>query len=215
MNIGQRLKQWRILLGFSQEEFAEGIMSESYYSKIERGKGSIGTMQLIALLNKNKISLRDFFDEESNSNENFKDLIQVNMLKNGNLTDKYLISLERLFPFLDQAEQKKLMNSIIQLPIKNYEDDSAITSKCAQLAMRYLFECWKSNSLNEAKKTIKYLKKFPTSVLQPYKILLLDYFEAWSLADEEKAEAAMEKMRKVYNEKILKNEPKKGKGEQN
>lgn len=215
MNIGQRLKQWRILLGFSQEEFAEGIMSESYYSKIERGKGSIGTMQLIALLNKNKISLRDFFDEESSGNENFKDLIQVNMLKNGNLTDKYLISLERLFPFLDQAEQKKLIYSILQLPIKNYENDSAITSKCAQLAMRYLFECWKNNSLNEAKKIIKYLKKLPTSSLQPYKILLLDYFEAWSLADEEKVEAAMEKMRKVYNEKILKNEPKKGKGEQN
>ncbi|QNQ82389.1 helix-turn-helix transcriptional regulator [Lactobacillus sp. PV037] len=63
MDIGQRLKQFRILLGCKQEEFVKGIMSESYYSKIERGIGEIRITALIAILNKNRISLQDFFGE--------------------------------------------------------------------------------------------------------------------------------------------------------
>lgn len=69
LNIGSQLKKMRVLLGKSQNEFCEGTISESFYSRVENGKSNINIIDLLKLLNKNKVSLYDFFEptvKESN-----------------------------------------------------------------------------------------------------------------------------------------------------
>ena len=61
MTIGQQLKKTRLLFGLTQEEMSAGIVSESFYSRVERDKNAITINKLIAMLNANNISLNDFF----------------------------------------------------------------------------------------------------------------------------------------------------------
>lgn len=60
--IGRQLQKFRMLLGLSQTEMAASIVTESFYSKVERDKSAITIDKLVALLNKHEISLYDFFN---------------------------------------------------------------------------------------------------------------------------------------------------------
>lgn len=60
--IGRQLRKFRMLLGLSQTEMAAGIVTESFYSKVERDKSAITIDKLVAILNKHEISLYDFFN---------------------------------------------------------------------------------------------------------------------------------------------------------
>lgn len=60
--IGTQLRKFRMLLGLSQTEMAAGIVTESFYSKVERDKSAITIDKLVAILNKHEISLYDFFN---------------------------------------------------------------------------------------------------------------------------------------------------------
>lgn len=153
MDIGLRLKQFRILLGLNQEDFVKGIMSESYYSRVERGKGSLEIMQLMAILNKNKISLRDFFEEDEGT-DYFKELAQIKMVSKGELTADYLKSLDQLFPFLDRVEKEKLMEVIFRVPFNKYETNKELVNKCSQIMMRYLVDCWENDYYASAKRAV-------------------------------------------------------------
>lgn len=61
MTIGEALKYDRITLGLTQTQMAAGLMSESFYSKVERGVHSIDADLLIKLLHKHGISAQSFF----------------------------------------------------------------------------------------------------------------------------------------------------------
>ena len=62
MKIGTRLKNTRKFLGLTQLEFSGGIVTESFYSRVENGKSDISMSKLIELLNYNQVSLYDFFE---------------------------------------------------------------------------------------------------------------------------------------------------------
>ncbi|WP_173005101.1 helix-turn-helix domain-containing protein, partial [Lactobacillus helveticus] len=51
MTIGQQLKKTRLLFGLTQEEMSAGIVSKSFYSRVERDKNAITINKLIAMLN--------------------------------------------------------------------------------------------------------------------------------------------------------------------
>ncbi|QNQ82200.1 helix-turn-helix transcriptional regulator [Lactobacillus sp. PV037] len=53
MKISELLKLIRTLTGKTQKEFSEGIMTESYYSKVERGIHQINADSFFELINKN------------------------------------------------------------------------------------------------------------------------------------------------------------------
>lgn len=53
--IGTQLRKFRMLLGLSQTEMAAGIVTESFYSKVERDKSAITIDKLVAILNKHEI----------------------------------------------------------------------------------------------------------------------------------------------------------------
>lgn len=62
MTIGQQLKKFRLLLGLSQADMAAGIVTASFYSKVERDQSEIVIDKLVEILNTHNISLYDFFE---------------------------------------------------------------------------------------------------------------------------------------------------------
>lgn len=77
--IGSKLKRLRHELGLTQTEMAAGVISVSFYSKVERGYHDIGAEELIEILRKHNISFQEFFSEETKENANKK---KVNLLMN-------------------------------------------------------------------------------------------------------------------------------------
>ncbi len=61
MTIGEQLKRERILLGITQRQMCAGIITESFYSRVENNKNEINIDDLIKILNKQHISFYDFF----------------------------------------------------------------------------------------------------------------------------------------------------------
>lgn len=71
MTIGELLKEYRITQGKKQKEFTHNgtIVSQSYYSKIEKNAHHITADSLIELLHYNNIPLWDFFSRINQSDE--------------------------------------------------------------------------------------------------------------------------------------------------
>lgn len=62
MTIGQALKSYRIHAGLSQAEMAAGIVSESFYSRVERDLNKIDADTLIKILTVHHFNIGNFFD---------------------------------------------------------------------------------------------------------------------------------------------------------
>lgn len=60
MTVGEALKQLRSQLGLTQEQMAAGIISESYYSKVERDLHVIDAKSLIMILKVHDIDMSNF-----------------------------------------------------------------------------------------------------------------------------------------------------------
>lgn len=60
MDIGNRLKNTRVFLGLTQEQFSAGIVTESFYSRVENNKSKISMNDLLNILNYHHVSLYDF-----------------------------------------------------------------------------------------------------------------------------------------------------------
>ena len=65
MTICKLLKEARLKKGLSQKQFSDGIISTSYYSKVEKNDHRITAEDLIALLEHNNIPMWSFFKELS------------------------------------------------------------------------------------------------------------------------------------------------------
>ncbi|WP_308558132.1 helix-turn-helix transcriptional regulator [uncultured Lactobacillus sp.] len=66
--IGEQLKKFRLSMGLSQTSMAAGVVSTSFYSKLEVDKNKISIDKLVKILNAHHISFYDFFeafDEEN------------------------------------------------------------------------------------------------------------------------------------------------------
>ena len=66
-DIGERLKNYRIFLGKTRKEFAQGVISDTYLFNVEHGEGKIRADHLIAILQKNNISISDFLIDYNDS----------------------------------------------------------------------------------------------------------------------------------------------------
>lgn len=61
VDIGNQLKNTRVFLGLTQEEFCAGIVTESFYSRVENNKSRISMDALLKILNYHHVSLYNFF----------------------------------------------------------------------------------------------------------------------------------------------------------
>lgn len=61
MTIGELLKEYRQKKGLTQKQFADGIVSTSYYSKVEKNEHRITVEDLVKILEHNDIAMWTFF----------------------------------------------------------------------------------------------------------------------------------------------------------
>lgn len=79
MTIGELLKDYRIKQGKNQREFIAGIVSQSYYSKVEKEIHRITADDLLEILNHNGIPVKEFF-EKLEIDPNQEEINKVNKL---------------------------------------------------------------------------------------------------------------------------------------
>ena len=70
--IGSLLKEYRLKQNKSQRKFIGSIVTQSYYSKVERNIHQISADELIAILNRHHIDNAAFFAHLSSSNSQKK-----------------------------------------------------------------------------------------------------------------------------------------------
>ena len=102
MEINTALKKARQSRGLTQEQFVAGILSPAHYSKIERGLHEISAKDLMAILQKNKISFDEFFKQNSVAQADDEN----------NLGDQ----LQTAYYNQDFNQVRKLVTEIQQLP---------------------------------------------------------------------------------------------------
>lgn len=61
MTIGEQLREIRDSLNLTQTQMCAGVVTESFYSRVENGKNEINIDDLLAILKQNHVSVRDFF----------------------------------------------------------------------------------------------------------------------------------------------------------
>lgn len=61
MTIGQQLKQCRLSLGLTQAQMCQGVVTSSFYSRVESDNNRINVNSLLKILNNYNLSLYDFF----------------------------------------------------------------------------------------------------------------------------------------------------------
>lgn len=130
MSIGNLLKNYRIQQGKKQKEFIGNVMSQSYYSRVEKDAHRITVDDLISLLHYNNIPLWEFFGQVSQM-----DNISSNQIKQFStmMRDAYYSSdktkLERIKELIDESnlspkdkdEQKLLVDGWLESMKKNLE----------------------------------------------------------------------------------------------
>ena len=144
--IGKKLKSLRQELGLTQTEMAAGVISVSFYSKVERGLNDIGVNDFLEILQKHNVSLQGFLDDYKVEEVNKKHLITLmNQFVKAATEDKdkeiksiiaKLESIQHRTPFIDfSILQAKL--------IANTHDNGALqklTTKQKREMKRIIFQ---------------------------------------------------------------------------
>ena len=119
MNIGSALYNYRIKLGLTMEQMSAGIITTSYYSKVEKGSHRISAEDLFKILEEHQISKEHFIKEinQSSAEELFEQYNQkVNYLYMKNDSQ----GLKRLLAEIEadtkiKEDKRKILQTIIEL----------------------------------------------------------------------------------------------------
>lgn len=99
MTVGELLKEYRIKQNKNQQEFSAGIVSQSYYSKVEKNIHRITADDLLLLLTHNAIPVKNFF-EKLEIDPHQQQLNQVNALfeevTKANYSDDSLAKIKKI-----------------------------------------------------------------------------------------------------------------------
>ena len=130
MTIGELLKEYRKNQHKNQKEFTAGIVSQSYYSKVEKNIHRITADDLLQLLDQNSISIKDFFEklkidsyqeQLDKINQFFKELTQASYSDNAvNQFKKLRRKAENLDINSDLKDEALLITDGF---IESYKDD--------------------------------------------------------------------------------------------
>ena len=119
MNIGSALYNYRIKLGLTMEQMSAGIITTSYYSKVEKGSHRISAEDLFKILEEHQISKENFIKEinQSSAEELFEQYHQkINYLYMKNDSQ----GLKRLLVEIEadtkiKEDKRKILQTIIEL----------------------------------------------------------------------------------------------------
>lgn len=160
VTVGQQLRKTRMFLGITQEEMTKGIVTTSFYSRVEHDKVDININDLISILNKNNVSLRDFFekfdgdlDQKINFDLNINNQAEF---KKETLNKEYpLLQFAQAMSDYDFLDLKLVMNKIMDLKV-----DSTNANVINFILINYLNRSYREEQISEVKKIIVYLKQF-------------------------------------------------------
>lgn len=146
-SIGEALKEERRSLGLTQGQFIKGIISESFYSKVERGKNEIVAVDLLKILAANNISEEEFLSKLNvKENNNLEEDLKVQLLNAYSIHDKKKISM--LVQKIQNAamdENNKISARLIDAVVNNKIND--LTQREITQIKRKFFEVddWTKN----------------------------------------------------------------------
>ena len=159
MTIGELLKQTRQSLGLTQTEMAAGIVSTSYYSKVERNIHQISADELIAILNRHHIDSSAFFAHFSNFNSQEKRDFLKEIGDAYEKKDKQeLLTIKKNIDQLPDSRQKKYYQLQIDLVLNVYLTKAAdIPAELRNDLKKFVFQDnnWNENSLQLFRETIR------------------------------------------------------------
>ncbi|WP_419513326.1 helix-turn-helix domain-containing protein [Lactobacillus kimbladii] len=104
--IGKKLKSLRQELGLTQTEMAAGVISVSFYSKVERGLNDIGVNDFLDILQEHNISPQKFFEDfKTNKDSRKQVLVLMNRFINAAYGDNDL-ELKKIIKALELIKPK-------------------------------------------------------------------------------------------------------------
>ncbi|GAA3635193.1 helix-turn-helix transcriptional regulator [Lactobacillus hamsteri] len=109
MTIGEALKSFRLQLGLTQTDMAANLVSESFYSKVERGVHKIDADLLIQVLNAHGIPVISFFQLVDHDNK-IKDSTSVG------LSQRMIVAVNNK----DIAELRKIKKQLEAVDVPEY-----------------------------------------------------------------------------------------------
>lgn len=136
MDIGNQLKNTRVLLGLTQEQFSAGIVTESFYSRVENNKSNISMNALLGILNYHHVSLRDLFAKEDIKHQK-KQIMQA-------FIDRDVKKLNQYFSSSELTGSKYQLEFKLMFAILNQKIDS-LSKKTKEEAYHQLLRIGKLN----------------------------------------------------------------------
>lgn len=128
MTIGELLKQKRIENNKTQKEWADNIVSPSYYAKVEKNQHRIAAEDLFAILKHNDIGIADFFKDLQDEQDNVdKQKKKINKIMIQAAYDNDIERLKALIPMVDEFDwpekYKEDYHLIINARIESVKND--------------------------------------------------------------------------------------------
>lgn len=169
MMIGSLLKEYRLKQNKSQRKFIGSIVTQSYYSKVEKNISQITADNLIGLLQYNNISVQEFFNSFSQKSDN--SYRQTKELENMMIEAYYTNNIEQMHNI-----KKIIQESTLSEYDKNYQ--TLMTNGLLALM---------NPKLNSEKLTSTIKNKIfdIPSYTQDKLILYCDFMQFYSLSDNE------------------------------
>ncbi|MBC6370009.1 Rgg/GadR/MutR family transcriptional regulator [Lactobacillus kullabergensis] len=112
--IGKKLKSLRQELGLTQTEMAAGVISVSFYSKVERGLNDIGVNDFLEILQKHNVSPKNFFGDYKLEKDNKR---KVTMLMNKFVNAAYNNDEKEIDDIINELKQIKPRTAFIKFSI--------------------------------------------------------------------------------------------------
>ena len=144
MEIGTMLRNKRKMLGLTQDQFIHGIISKSFYSKVERGLNEISAEDLFAILEVNNINLNDFLKNADSSSKSNR--LKVEILVAFNKKDKHKVQeLNKKIQISNCDQTIKLSSLLINATLNNELDKINIDTRNEIKRKLFDVEKWWNN----------------------------------------------------------------------
>ena len=144
MEIGTLLRNKRKMLGLTQDQFIHGIISKSFYSKVERGLNEISANDLLALLAANNINLNDFVNNTDSSSKCNR--LKVEILVAFNQKNRHKVQELNKKIQVSNCDQTIKLSSLLINAILNNELDKISLSTRNEIKRKFFnVEKWWNN----------------------------------------------------------------------
>lgn len=141
MKIGEALHTERLNLGLTQQQMCAGILSRSFYAKVESGKNKLNAESLIKILLSHQIDITEFYnlvkDDYASSEMQLVNQLQIKMdyavnTKNIDLLDEYSHQINAL-------PHHKILKLRVIVTVAYFKGDLSQIDKATKAELKTIF----------------------------------------------------------------------------